>query len=107
MGKFYCWAEPSNRSFALFCSPLGFHFHSPCATCCVLAKTTPLPVFRALAQPALHRIPVNIAKLFDELAIIPKVEIVISLFPEVLGIADQSPPPALFQRLECFRECRA
>ena len=71
-----------------------------------MAKADPLPVFRALTQAAIHRISVDVAKLFDELPIIANVEIVVPLLPEVLGIADQSPRHTLLQRLERFRERR-
>jgi hypothetical protein len=55
-----------------------------------MAKTAPLPVIRALTQPALHWIAVNIAKLFRELPLISDVEVVIAFLP-VLRLADQSP----------------
>ena len=42
----------------------------------------------------------NIAQLLHKLPIVPDVEIVITLLPEVLGLADQPPRHALLQRLE-------
>ena len=42
----------------------------------------------------------NIAKLFHELTIIPNIEIVVALLPEVLGLADQSPRNSLLEGLD-------
>ena len=72
-----------------------------------MPKTAPLPAFRAFTQPALHRIAMTIAKIFRELPLIPNVEIVTALLPEVFRLAksinrsiDQSPRNTLFLRLE-------
>src|SRR6266496_4248031 len=50
----------------------------------MVAKTAPLPVLRALAQPSLRRISMNIAQLLHKLWVIPNVEIVVPLLPEML-----------------------
>src|SRR5439155_20535496 len=65
-----------------------------------MTKTAPLPVFGTFTQPGLDRIAMNVAQLFDELRMIPNIEIVISLLPEMLGIANQAPRHPLFQGLE-------
>jgi hypothetical protein len=56
-----------------------------------MAKAAPLPIFSAFAQPGLHRIAMNVAKLLHELLLISDIEVVIPLFPKMLRIADQSP----------------
>src|SRR5437660_10692158 len=51
----------------------------------------PLPIFRTLTQSALQRGAMDITKLFHELGMIPDVEVVVALLPEVLGLANQAP----------------
>ncbi len=46
----------------------------------------------------------NIPKLFYKLAVIPDIEIVVTLLPEVIGPANQSPRYALLQRFERIGE---
>ena len=82
--------------FACPCRPFTFNFHSSCATGCVVAKAAPLPVFRAFAQTALYRVSMDVAKLLHKLRVVPDVEIVIALLPEVCGFADQAAGDALF-----------
>ena len=70
-----------------------------------MAKTTPLPVFGTLAQTTLHRIAMEVTKLFHELPVVADVEVVIAHLPEVFRFADQSinrraPRHALLERLE-------
>jgi hypothetical protein len=83
--EFHGWTECPCRSLAPSCRPLALNLHSSFAPGCVLTKATPLPIFRALTQSALHRIPVDITKLLHKLTIVPDVEIVIALLPEMLG----------------------
>jgi hypothetical protein len=56
-----------------------------------------LPVLCTCAQAALHRVLMNISKLFHKLRFIPNIEIIIALLPERLGLADQSPRYSLLQ----------
>src|SRR5258708_11427260 len=67
-----------------------------------MKKAAPLPVLRTLAQSALHRIPMNVAQFLHELAIATHTVVVISLLPEVFGIADQFPRYTLLKRLHRF-----
>jgi hypothetical protein len=66
----------------------------------MVAETAPLPIFGTITQTALHRIAMNIPKLFYKLPVVPNVEIIVALLPEVSGPIDQSPRHALLQRLE-------
>lgn len=47
----------------------------------------------------------NIAQLFDKLTVIPNIEIVITLLPEVFLFADQPARDALLERLDRVGEC--
>src|SRR5258708_13984391 len=67
-----------------------------------MKKAAPLPVLRTLAQSALHRIPMNVAQFLHELGIATHIVVVISLLPEVFGIADQFPRYTLPKRLHRF-----
>ena len=46
----------------------------------------------------------NVSKFFHKLAMIPDVEVVVALLPEVLGFADQSPRNSLLEGLDDIRE---
>ncbi len=46
----------------------------------------------------------DVTEFLHKLAIVPDVEIVITLLPEMLGLADQAPRHALLQRLESIGE---
>src|SRR5260370_13696616 len=67
-----------------------------------MKKAAPLPVLRTLAQSALHRVPMNVAQFLHELGIATHIVVVISLLPEVFGIADQFPRYTLLKRLHPF-----
>src|SRR5258708_17960081 len=67
-----------------------------------MKKAAPLPVLRTLAQSALHRVPMNVAQFLHELGIATHIVVVISLLPEVFGIADQFPRYTLPKRLHRF-----
>jgi hypothetical protein len=60
---------------------------------CVMEKAAPRPVFGALAQSLCHRVPMNVVQFLYKLRMIANVEIVVSLLPEMIGIADQTPCP--------------
>lgn len=70
------------HSFSLSRCPLAFHFHSTFAAGTPLAKTAPLPLLRSGAQSPLHRITVNITKLFYSLFLAPHREIVVPHLPK-------------------------
>jgi hypothetical protein len=53
-----------------------------------VTKTAPRPVLETLTQAALHRIAMNLAKLFHEVRVISNIDIVVPLLPEMLGTAD-------------------
>jgi hypothetical protein len=67
-----------------------------------MKKAAPLPIFRTLAKSALHRIPMNITQFLHELGIATYIVVVISLLPEVFGIADQPPRYTLLKGLHRF-----
>src|SRR5258707_1252023 len=67
-----------------------------------MKKAAPLPIFRTLAQSALHRIPMNVAQFLHELGIATYIVVVISLLPEVFGTADQPPRYTLLKGLHRF-----
>src|ERR1700716_3782007 len=73
------------------CRPFRLDLDPSLTAGCVVAKTAPLPLFRTLAQPSLHRIAMNVTQLLDKLRVIANVEIVVPLLPEMLRIADQTP----------------
>src|SRR5438132_12785576 len=97
---FYRWTNSSRGSFAFSCCPFRLDLDPSLTAGCVVAKTAPLPVLRTFAQPSLHRIAMNIAKLFYKLLVISNVEIVVPLLPEMLRIANQTPRHSLLQRLQ-------
>jgi hypothetical protein len=47
-----------------------------------MAVAAPFPALRIAHQTTLHRIPVQIAQLYRELAVVPDISIVVSLLPE-------------------------
>jgi hypothetical protein len=49
----------SRGSLALACGPFGLDFNSSRAAGCVMEKAAPRPVFGALAQSLVHRVPMN------------------------------------------------
>ena len=69
-----------------------------------MTETAPLPVFRTFAQITRHWVAVDVAKFLHKLLDIAHVEIVVTLLPEVRGLADQSARNTLFQRLDCIRK---
>jgi hypothetical protein len=79
-GVFDCPTEYSGRPFAFPCHPLAFNLHEPWTARCVLEKTAVfpvfrvlvfrVPVFRAFARPALHRVAMDLAKLLRELPLV-------------------------------------
>lgn len=70
----------------------------------IVKETAPLPVFRVFAQSTLHRVAMNIPEHLHELAMIPDVEIIVSLLPEVLCLATQPPRNSLLEGLHDIRE---
>ena len=97
-------SKPSHRSFALSCCPFRLDFYEAFDSCCVVSVAAPLPVLRSLAQSLLHRIAVNISQLLHKLVIVPDIEIVITLLPEVFCFADQSPRDTLLERFDGMGE---
>jgi hypothetical protein len=78
----------------------AFDFNSSLAAGCVMEKAAPRPVFGALAQSLLHRVPMNVVELLYKLLKIANVEIVVALLPEMVSVSDQTPRHSLLQRLE-------
>src|SRR5947209_3005965 len=69
-----------------------------------MEKAAPRPVFGARAQSFFHRVPMNVVQFLYELRMIPNVEIVVALLPEMIGVADQTPCHSLLQRLQGVRQ---
>jgi hypothetical protein len=104
--------SPFNVLSPLFpCLILGVHstfsgclfrldLHSTFAAGCGVAKTAPLPVLGRFAQCGLHRIAMKVGQLLHKLIVVPKVEIVVAVLPEMLGVTKQAPRYSLLQRLE-------
>ena len=76
---------------ALARSPFGLDFNSSLAASCMMEKAAPRPVFGALPQSLLHRVPMNVMKLLYKLRLIANVEIVVALLPEMVAVSDQTP----------------
>ena len=57
----------------------------------MMEKAAPRPVFGALPQSLLHRVPMNVMKLLYKLRLIANVEIVVALLPEMVAVSDQTP----------------
>ena len=85
-------------------NPLRLNLHASFDTRSIVKETAPLPVFRMFAQSSLHRIAMNIAKLFHELPMVPDVEIVVAFLPEVFRLANQPPRHSLLERLDGIGE---
>src|ERR1043166_6965805 len=100
VGQFNGRGEFSRGSLALAGGPLGFNCNRSIAAGCVMDKAAARPVFGALAQSLLHRVPMNVVELLDKLRMIAHVEVVIALLPEMVGVSDQTPCYSLLQRLE-------
>jgi len=98
--RFHGWLEPPCGSLALSGNPLRFNLHASFDARGIVTKAAPLPVFRTFTQCTLHRVAMDVSQFFHELRMIPNIEIVIALLPEVLGFADQPPRDSLLQGLD-------
>ena len=103
VGQFNGRTEFSRGSVALACGPLGLNLNRSIAAGCVMEKAAAWPIFGALAQSMLHRVPMNVVKLLYKLRMIANVEVVIAPLPEMVGVSDQTPRYSLLQRLEDIR----
>jgi hypothetical protein len=90
VGQFCGWSEFLRRAFASNRGPFGFNLYASLNPRCIVQKAAPLPIFREFAQPALNRIAMKVPQFLQKLCMIPDIEIVVALLPEVFRRIDQS-----------------
>src|SRR5919109_4219140 len=82
------WAEkyprgsPACPLLTISRCPFRFDLHDPILPQRIAPIAAPLPLLRAANQTAFHRIPMQVAQLHRELAVISHVAVVVSLLPE-------------------------
>src|SRR6266542_829412 len=80
--------------------PVRLDLNGPLFARSIVTKAAPRPVLRLGAQPACHRVAVNVAQLLDPLAFAPHIKVVIALLPERLAGRCQSAGNGLLDRLD-------
>src|SRR5207245_8425334 len=61
----------------------------------IIAETAPPPLLRLTYQPALNRVPMHVAQLFNAFAPAPYYEVVEAALPDVGGFQGVVPKPSL------------
>ncbi len=106
----FCWrshggCQENSCSLTSSCGPLGFNLDEALFPGRVVTEAAPGPVLGTRHQSAMHRIPMNVAKLLDELALTPDIEIVVARFPKRLVCTKSKPPrDTLFQGFQRLRQ---
>src|SRR6185369_4255067 len=77
-------------SVRVFVPSISDSISSRSSASCAVTEAAPFPILRTFTQPGLHRVPVDVAQLFHNLRVIPNVEIVVALLPEMIGYPTQA-----------------